>query len=188
MKLKVDAMKASIPEYGFSIATDGWTSPAQRPLMNIMVVTHAGAFFHDSIDTSECETPNGKDAAFVADFIIKNIEEIGPEHVVSVVTDGASVMKAAWARVTARFPTVKCTWCAAHVLNLLCENIGKMAFFKDEIDIVKDIIKFVKNHEWTRKELLRLQAQLIRYFIHACCCFLFYFPYHSSDLQCMCIL
>ena len=48
------------------------------------------------MDTSDCETPAGKDAVFVADWIIKAIEEIGAEHVVSIMTDGASVMKAAW--------------------------------------------------------------------------------------------
>lgn len=132
--------------------------------MNLMIMTSEGAFFHDAMDTSDCETPAGKDAAFVADWIIKAIEEIGAEHVVSIVTDGASVMKAAWKIVTNKFPHIVCTWCAAHVLDLLCEDLGKLAFFNTEIDTAKDIVKFINNHEWTRKTFKASQKNTSRYF------------------------
>ena len=92
----MDKRKESAKKFGCSISSDGWKSPAHRDLMNIMVMTSDGPFFHGALDTSQCDTTQGKDAAFVADYIIKAISEIGPENVVSVVTDGASVMKAAW--------------------------------------------------------------------------------------------
>jgi hypothetical protein len=136
-------------EFGVSLSSDGWTSNNWRNFMNIVVMTNNGAYFQDAIDTAECETPRGKDAAFVVSIIIKAIEDIGPKHVVSIVTDGASVMKAAWDRVTQKFPHIVCQWCASHVLDLLMEDIGKMPTFSEDISLVKDVIKFINNHEWT---------------------------------------
>ncbi|XP_075675128.1 uncharacterized protein LOC142644387 [Castanea sativa] len=59
-------------ENGVSIVFDGWSDPQRRPLINIMAVSDGGPVFI-------------KDA----------IKEIGHEKVVQVITDNASVMKAA---------------------------------------------------------------------------------------------
>ena len=40
-----------------------------------------------------------------------------------------------------------------------------MTFFDDEIVVAKDIIKFINNHEWTRKQFSKLQAG-VRYILH----------------------
>ena len=146
----MEAWDESIKTYGASLTSDGWTSAARRDYINTMVVTNKGAYFHGSIDTSDVVTPQGKDAAYVAAHLIEVIKKKGCKNIVSIVTDGASVMKAAWAIVKKEFPHIVTTWCAAHVINLLLADIGRMAFFTTEIETVRDIVKFVNNHQWTR--------------------------------------
>ncbi len=141
--------------------------------MNIVVMTNNGTYFQDAIDTAECETPHGKDAAFVVSIIIKAIEDIDPKHVVSIVTDGASIMKAAWDSVTEKFPHIVCQWCASHLPDLLMEDIGKIPAFSEDILLVKDVIKFINNHKWTFNlfQKKRLVLQFFLFFVSeiSCC-------------------
>ena len=64
-----------LAETGAMIISDGWTSVQARPIVNALLTAPAGAVFLKALDTSG----NTKDAAFIADFIIKIIETRGPE-------------------------------------------------------------------------------------------------------------
>ena len=55
--------------------------------MNALLTAPAGAMFSEALDTSR----NTKDAAFIADFIIKITETRGPESIVAVCMDGACI-------------------------------------------------------------------------------------------------
>ena len=61
--------------------------------MNALLATPAGTMFVTALDTSG----NTKDAKFIADFIIKIIEDKGPANIVAVCMDGAC---------TASFPLI----------------------------------------------------------------------------------
>ncbi|KAL2900260.1 putative ATP-dependent RNA helicase DDX43 [Bienertia sinuspersici] len=76
---------------GVSICSDGWSDGAGRPIINIMAASGTSAVFIDSIDASGMR----KDAAYVSEFFIKGIEEVGAENVVQVVTDNGPNFKAA---------------------------------------------------------------------------------------------
>ncbi len=149
MKDGLDGWKDVMKTYGVSVTSDGWSSNDKRHFMNLVAITNNGPVFVDAVDTAECDSPAGKDATYVASIMIKAIEGLGPENVVSIVTDGAAVMKAAWDIVTAKFPHIVSGWCASHVLDLLMEDIGKMSAFSQDIAKVKEIVKFINNHEWT---------------------------------------
>ena len=43
-----DAMKNT----GCTLASDGWTDPRKRPLLNMCVVTHKGTLFKRAVDTT----------------------------------------------------------------------------------------------------------------------------------------
>jgi hypothetical protein len=75
---------------GVTIVSDGWTDTRQRPLINIIATSPKGAMFLRAEDCSG----EVKDAQFIADILIKSIEQIGPNKVVLVVTDNAPVCKA----------------------------------------------------------------------------------------------
>lgn len=99
IETKLDTYKEGILKFGLTITTDGWDDNSGRHLHNFMVVTSNGPYFHSSVNTSDVETINAK---YVADGIIKVIKEVGPKYVVSVITDGASVMRSAWELVKVR--------------------------------------------------------------------------------------
>jgi len=161
VKSQLGEWEKDVSTFGATIMSDGWTSAARRDYMNVMVATNKGPYFHSSIDTSDVDAPQVKDAAYVASIIIKAIKDIGPDNVVCIVTDGASVMKAAWTIIEQEFPHIVCVWCAAHVLDLLLEDIGKMAFFTPELLLAKDAVKFINNHQWTRKQFLSKRSVFV---------------------------
>mmetsp|Transcript_60632 Transcript_60632/g.161898 ORF Transcript_60632/g.161898 Transcript_60632/m.161898 type:complete len:225 (-) Transcript_60632:30-704(-) len=49
--------------------------------------------------------------------------------VVQVIMDGDGANRAAWPMIEAEYPHIVCSWCAAHVLDLLLADIGKLDIF-----------------------------------------------------------
>jgi len=74
-----------VAETGSMIISDGWTSVQNRPIVNALQSTPAGAAFLKAVDTSSIV----KDAAYIADFTVACIQEVGPHNVVAVCMDGA---------------------------------------------------------------------------------------------------
>lgn len=71
---------------GFVAVSDAWTDAQSRPIMNFMLANPKGVKFEKSVNSSG----HVKDGAYIADLLIDVIEEIGPEHVTTVIMDGAS--------------------------------------------------------------------------------------------------
>lgn len=74
-----------------TLCSDGWTDVAKHPLLNVLAVNPVGAKFITALNT-EGEVKSG---LYIAGALIECIEDIGPEHVVQVVTDGAANCSAA---------------------------------------------------------------------------------------------
>jgi hypothetical protein len=74
------------------------------------------------------------------------ILEVGAENVVQVITDNAANYVAAGRMLMDRHPTLFWTPCAAHCIDLMLEDIGKIPFVKDIVDSSKSITKFIYNH------------------------------------------
>ena len=75
-----------------------------------------------------------KDAQFIANVLIKAIEQIGPQKVVQVITDNAPICKAAGLIVESRFDHIFWTPCIVHNLNLILEEIdNKVPWIKELI-------------------------------------------------------
>ena len=130
-----------IESFGCTISTDGWSNVQNRPLMNVMKICPAGEEFIGSVDASG----NIKDAKYVAEMLGKYIEAVGPKNVVQICTDNASVMKSAVDILIEKWPHIYFQGCAAHVLNLLLGDWGKVKWVKEVVDDVREIVKFVKN-------------------------------------------
>lgn len=75
----------------------------------------------------------------------KVIEEIGPSKVVAVVTDNAQNMKAAWRRVSTKYPHISCYGCVTHALNLIYADIFKIPTVTYINSSVTNVIKYIKN-------------------------------------------
>ncbi|XP_030940040.1 uncharacterized protein LOC115964964 [Quercus lobata] len=113
------AIKDTWKEKGLSIVSDGWTDVQKRPLINFMATSQKGPIFIKSIDG----TKEYKDKHFIADLFLKVVGEVGPQHVVQIITDNASVMKAAGSIVEAEYPHIFWSPCVVHTLNLALKNI-----------------------------------------------------------------
>ena len=114
-----------VPSFGCTIALDGWTSCQKKPLINIMCICPRGIVFLDAIDTSLKE----KSSAYLFKVFNNAIARVGgPKHVTAVCTDNASNYKGAGLMLQDKYPDITWVPCAAHTLNLLLKDIGKMSF------------------------------------------------------------
>ncbi|XP_051147004.1 uncharacterized protein LOC127262391 [Andrographis paniculata] len=105
-------------------------------------VNSRGAFFLESIDASA----ESHYARILADQIEKKVEEIGKEHAVKIVTDNGANYKAAGRLLEQHIPGLFWTPCAAHCIDLMLEDIGKMNEFKPYIQKVRDVTTFIYRH------------------------------------------
>jgi|EP00962_Isochrysis_galbana_P062069 hypothetical protein len=62
---------------GATLISDGWTSVANKPIINALIAVPAGLYFIAALDTAG-ET---KDANYIANFMKGHIEQFGAEHV-----------------------------------------------------------------------------------------------------------
>jgi hypothetical protein len=112
--------KMFIRTYGATLVEDGWSSINNHPLLNMMCVSPVGKEFLGAIDT----LGHIKDAVYIADVIKRYLIEVGPENVVQVCTDNASVMRKAVSIVQQQWPYLYFQGCMAHALNLLLQDWG----------------------------------------------------------------
>ena len=93
-----------------------------RHLINFLVNSPEGTYFIESVDASA----EVHDAFMLADLLGKKIDEIGKEKVVQVITNNGANYKAAGRILMERIPTLFWSPCAAHCLDLMLEEIGKL--------------------------------------------------------------
>eukprot|EP00253_Pinus_taeda_P032126 PITA_32126 len=122
--------------------SDGWTDRKGTTLLNFLVHCPKGTMFIKSLDASE----HIKDAATICELLDGFIREIGVQNVVQVITDNAANYVSAGRMFMERHPTLFWTPCAAHCLDLLLEDMGKLSFIKEAVDMARSIPKFIYNH------------------------------------------
>ncbi|XP_073038171.1 uncharacterized protein [Primulina eburnea] len=99
--------------------------------------------FHSSVDCSN----KTKTDDFILSLLNKVIDEIGEENVVQVVTDSEGANKAAGAKLMMERPHLFWSPCAAHCLDLILEDVGKMEKVKKCIEKAKQITSFIYNSD-----------------------------------------
>jgi Protein of unknown function (DUF 659) len=83
----------------------------------------------------------------MAKIITDVILEVGASKFVGVVTDNASNMKAAWRKIEADYPHISCYGCAAHGLNLLLSDLGKLGTASDVLAQSNSVVKEIKRSQ-----------------------------------------
>ena len=129
-------------EYGCTLMSDGWTDTSHRHIINFLANSPAGTFFLGSVDASS-EIAN---AQMLADLLEQQVDKIGKEYVVQVVTDNGANFKAAGRILMERIPHLFWTPCAAHCLNLLLQDIGEIKEFNTAINWGKKVCRFLYKH------------------------------------------
>ncbi|KAL3678018.1 hypothetical protein R1sor_020974 [Riccia sorocarpa] len=133
-----------------TISCDGWSNRNGRPQMNMLHISRHGELAHRHVDGSN-ET---KSAVWIAEHIMKDIEERWPHNVLQFVADNASANILAGKLVRERYPHIIFGGCVAHGLDLLMEDIGKLPWVKEVVSDCKSFIKFIKNHHMTNAMFL----------------------------------
>jgi Protein of unknown function (DUF 659)/BED zinc finger len=141
---RLEDFRASWAKTGCTVMSDGWTDQKGRSLLNFLVSCPQGTMFMKSVDASH----QIKDAKTLCDLLDAFILEVGEEHVVQVITDNAANYVAAGRMLMDRHPTLFWTPCAAHCIDLMLEDIGKIPFVKDIVDSSRSITKFIYNHTY----------------------------------------
>jgi len=126
-------------EYGCTLMSDGWTDTSHRYLINFLANSPVGTFFLGSVDASS----EVADKDMLADLLERQIDKIGREYGVQVVTDNGSNFKAAGRILMDRIPHLFWTPCAAHCLNLLLQDIGEIKELNTVINSAKKVSRFL---------------------------------------------
>ncbi|CAN7030175.1 unnamed protein product [Brassica rapa subsp. trilocularis] len=115
---------------GCSIMSDGWRdSVVQKDIVNFLVNSPKGSVFMKSKEVSEVV----KDATMLFKLLDEMVEEVGEKNVVQVITDNASNYVKAGKLLEAKRPNLYWTPCAAHCLDLMLEDIGKLEPVKNAL-------------------------------------------------------
>ena len=138
----VHSFQTTWKETGCTIMADGWTDQCRRTLINFLVYCPRGTVFLKSVDAS--------DASKTADMLFKLFKEVvlqvGVENVVHIVTDNAANYVAAGRLLEQEFRTISWSPCAAHCLNLMLQDIGKLDEVNHVVSQASKITKYVYNH------------------------------------------
>ena len=142
-------------EYGCTLMSNGWIDMRQCHIINFLANSLVGTFFLESVDASS-EVAN---AQMLADLLEKQINRIGKEYVMQIVIDNGANFKAAGRILVERMPQLFWTPCAAHRLDLMLEDIGKIKDFSSCINMAKKVSRFIYRHG---RLLVQMRAKIVR--------------------------
>ncbi|KAL4185157.1 hypothetical protein AMTRI_Chr10g4550 [Amborella trichopoda] len=125
--------KVCWPGTGVTIMTDGWKDKS-----------HRGIVYHSSIDSSRKRHTE----RLIYAHLDKIVDEVRLENVVQVVTDNAVNYRKASLLLMERRLNLYWTPCAAHCINLMLKEIGKLKRVKYYILKSKLITRFIYTHTY----------------------------------------
>ncbi|KAL5727183.1 hypothetical protein ACHQM5_000407 [Ranunculus cassubicifolius] len=129
---------------GCTIIADTWTDNKSRALINFLVSSPSGTFFHKSVDASNCF----KNTKCLADLFDSVIQDLGPENVVQVVMDSALNYVGVGSYIMQNYSTIFCTPCASNCLNLILEDFCKIDWVNRCVLQAQSISRFIYNQTW----------------------------------------
>ncbi|GER48557.1 hAT transposon superfamily [Striga asiatica] len=126
-----------IGQYGFGLQGPSMyearvpflSKAVQRTLINFLLNSPRGTVFLESVDASSYVKTGRK----MFELIDKFVERIGESNVIQVVTDNASAMVLVGKLLQDKRPHLFWTPCAAHCVDLILEDIGKLPYIKDTL-------------------------------------------------------
>jgi hypothetical protein len=127
-----------------TITSDEWTDGRSHTILNFLIAFPKGTMFLKSVDAYD----RVKDAQLLLHPLDEVVVEVGVENVVQVITDNASNNVATGRMLEEKHPTIWWTPCAAHFLDLMFEDIGKIKWVKKCVEEEKFITRYIYNHTW----------------------------------------
>ncbi|KAK4594044.1 hypothetical protein RGQ29_017929 [Quercus rubra] len=142
VQLIVDSHRSYWADTGCTIMADRWTDTRHRTLINFLVYCPKGIIFIRSVDASDLV----KDAINLSNLFDEIISWVGPANIVHLVTNNAANYVVAGKIVCGKYRNISWSPCAAHCLNLIFKEIGKMDHIAKLAKRASKIIVFIYNH------------------------------------------
>ncbi|CAI6008659.1 unnamed protein product [Closterium sp. NIES-65] len=145
-KLRADAeelvrpLKESWKTTGCSLSVDGWTCLKSRAMVCVIALNDTAPVIVDMVDSKTAK----KTEDYLAGLIGKSISEVGKDLVVQVIMDNASNNRSAAEKLKVEFPGIFITNCAAHCLDLMLHDFGKVKPIKLVLEQVHRVVMMIK--------------------------------------------
>nr|XP_018686228.1 PREDICTED: uncharacterized protein LOC103993628 [Musa acuminata subsp. malaccensis] len=148
-------------KHGCSIMSDAWTDMRQKSIINFMVNCSLGTMFVKSIYASSFIRSGEK----TFELLDKFVEEIGEQNVIQVITDNGSNYVLAGELLQAKREHLYWTPCAAHCIDLMLEDIGKISYIKMTLERAIFLVGFLYSHTGTLNMMrgFTSKKELVRY-------------------------
>ncbi|XP_006598590.1 uncharacterized protein [Glycine max] len=150
-------------KYGCTIMSDAWTDRKQRCIINFLINSQAGTMFLKSVNGSDF-VKTGEKLFELLDAIV---EEVGEENVVQVATDNGSNYVLAGKLLEEKRKHIYWTPCAAHCIDLMLKDIGKLPLIRKTIRRAINLVGFIYAHSSTLSLLRNFtnKRELVRHAI-----------------------
>ncbi|CAI5467554.1 unnamed protein product [Closterium sp. Yama58-4] len=136
----VRPLKESWKTTGCTLSVDGWTCMKSRGLVCVMAHNDTAPVIVKTVDSKTAK----KTGEYLAGLIQRAICDVGDSNVVQVVMDNASNNRRAADILRDGFPAIFFNNCAAHVLDLMLHDIGKVRAVRRVLNQVHRVVMIVK--------------------------------------------
>ncbi|KAI3842697.1 hypothetical protein MKW98_015364, partial [Papaver atlanticum] len=145
---------------GCTIIADTWTDNKTRVIINFLVSSPAGTFFHRTVDASTYF----KNTKYLGDLFDSVIQDFGVENVVQVVMDNHLNYVGVKNHIMQSYSSIFCTPCASHCLNSILEDFSQIDWVNQCILQAQSISKYIYNHSWVLNLMKRFTGgqELVR--------------------------
>ncbi|XP_019423213.1 PREDICTED: uncharacterized protein LOC109332625 [Lupinus angustifolius] len=127
---------------GCTLMADGWTDRNRRTLINFLVYYPKETVFLKSVDASH--------ASKTVDLLFRLFKEVvlyvGAQNIIHIVTDNVVNYVVAGRLLEKEFLNRFWSPCAAHCINLMLQDIGKLPKVAEIVSHAANITKYLYNH------------------------------------------
>ena len=101
-------------------------------------------FFQKSVDASD----QVYDASYILRLMEEVIDQVEEHNVVQVIIDNGPQYRAAGQILMERRSHIFWTPCAAHCIDLMLMDVGKICRVQKIVELAQSITRFIYNHTW----------------------------------------
>nr|ABN04741.1 At4g15020 [Arabidopsis thaliana] len=142
MAKEIDECKAMWKRTGCSILVEELNSDKGFKVLNFLVYCPEKVVFLKSVDASEVLSSADK----LFELLSELVEEVGSTNVVQVITKCDDYYVDAGKRLMLVYPSLYWVPCAAHCIDQMLEEFGKLGWISETIEQAQAITRFVYNH------------------------------------------
>ena len=142
VQLIVDSHRSYWADPSCTIMADGWIDTRHRILINFLVYCPKGIIFIRYVDAFDLV----KDDITLSNLFDEIVNWVGPSNIVHLVTDNVAIYVAIGRILCGKYRNISWSPCAAHCLNLILKDIGKMDHVDKLAKRASKITMFIYNH------------------------------------------